>query len=627
MLVLPRIGDKIEDKTEAKPSTNAIERVLQHERSTVLERSNGPRMSYDSLYRQFADWGGEDFLSPHKPHFVNQRFAKEDQFYQRRTNGTMRQLPPGCPSAMVAVAAQVNSARMHTPKRSMAASAHGARPAGGKVVDSSVIRQFGRVVRARNLASIKAYLETYPSLVDIRVTPLPEPATPADDAAAAQDAADGRTKRSRPAGSKQRGGRAPPASPVRKRKEEAQGPEQERTAHQGDDRPKWKVFELAAAMGDLESVQLLVKLCRVPLERRDPEGFLPLHRAVLLNHYELFDYLVRRSALVDQNDADGFPTVALVVREARGLSRHRMIDCVLRSGCAVDKPDREGRTALHHAVIRKDRFCAEQLLRYGASPSAVGDDGVSVLLLALRSQDLDIVSLVVNQRLSVLDERYNGDVQCGVVHVAVLLKNAQLVNLLLDFQPDLVERVDTRGDTAAHYAVTFPTKKCLKTLVERGVPLEAQNQECLTVLQLAAVRNEVQMCALLRRYGARPVLDRVGDDTAHKIKELGHLGYKHTNHACYRPVVPTCAQFLFRTGAFRNVLKARREAMINYEHDVHADHEVSVQKHQHLLAKGGPRGPVVASPVRRNNSADASSPAARRLLRESYSLSAPTAPF
>lgn len=589
-----------------------MDRLQQLERASALERNKGRNMSYDSLYKQFAEWGSEDFLSSNRPHFMKKRFEEFDRDNRRHVNGTTAQLPPGCPTAMVAVAAQVNLEKT-SPRRRATPSANQSRRR-GKLPDSDVVKGFAKVVTDRNMKSIKAYIETYPSIVDYRLTEKPKRAQgqaqnpqPDQAKASAQPTRRLNTNRAKPSPSNQAEDKSRGASSSNRTTNTTtirgctRPPS--RTANPSGPPapiPKFKVWHLAVCTQDVELCKMLYKLCngQVGMEERDPEGFLPLHRAVQCNDYELFEFLVRHGALVDQNDANGFPTVSLVVRTAKGLARHRMLEALVRVELAIDKPDLNRRTALYHAVERHDQFSTDKLLEHGASPESTDDEGTSIMLLALQQQKNELIGSIVNRCRRVLTVEYLNERRCGVLHVAVLLRNAKMLAYLISLQPDLVNVVDAKGETAAHYAVHCRSLPCLTVLVRGGAPLEAKNHELLTPLQVAAILHETDMEVLLRKHGARADVDKKSNETGKLIDELGHLGAQHKRNPCFRQVPDGATDFMFRHGRLGRVLTARRSAMIEYEQNVRVAHAQTIQQNPHLKARAPSASASSAATVR-----------------------------
>ncbi len=76
------------------------------------------------------------------------------------------------------------------------------------------------------------------------------------------------------------------------------------------------------------------------------------------------------------------------------------------------------------------------------------------------------------------------------------------VRLLLERDPGLIEIPDDSGNTPLHFAVAYGQPDIARFLIEKGAPIDAQNQEEFTPLRYASVRNQHEAARALLEAGA-----------------------------------------------------------------------------------------------------------------------------
>ena len=67
-----------------------------------------------------------------------------------------------------------------------------------------------------------------------------------------------------------------------------------------------------------------------------------------------------------------------------------------------------------------------------------------------------------------------------------------------------IDSVDADGDTPLHKAVMWGDRHAVRTLIEAGVPLDAQGDMGCTPLYLATLRDDLPVAQILLDYGASP---------------------------------------------------------------------------------------------------------------------------
>lgn len=88
--------------------------------------------------------------------------------------------------------------------------------------------------------------------------------------------------------------------------------------------------------------------------------------------------IMSRGGSANERRSDGTPALVLAARRGDVAAA----DALIEAGAEVDAGDRQGRTALMHAVERDWTDVARVLLTFGADPGRVSGDGTTALELA-----------------------------------------------------------------------------------------------------------------------------------------------------------------------------------------------------------------------------------------------------
>lgn len=152
------------------------------------------------------------------------------------------------------------------------------------------------------------------------------------------------------------------------------------------------VFE-AVTFGDLDRVTELWIFDPAIVAARSGDGFTPLHLAAFFGQTGSVDFLLERGAEVDALGAGWMTGTPL---HAATSGHHAdVIALLLGAGAQADMKQSGGWTPLHAAVMHGDERSTRLLLDAGADPTAVNDEGVTVLALAEGSGNADVLEMIV----------------------------------------------------------------------------------------------------------------------------------------------------------------------------------------------------------------------------------------
>lgn len=106
----------------------------------------------------------------------------------------------------------------------------------------------------------------------------------------------------------------------------------------------------------------------------------------------------------------------------------RFMDKLLEEGLDIDVVDKEGQTALHHAVFGKKEAVISHLLRKGASPQVRDTDGITPLHYAVQVGAMQTVKMLIKYKVDVNVADNEG---WTPLHVAMQSRNRDIAKILL----------------------------------------------------------------------------------------------------------------------------------------------------------------------------------------------------
>ncbi|XP_042857273.1 uncharacterized protein LOC122243691 isoform X2 [Penaeus japonicus] len=176
----------------------------------------------------------------------------------------------------------------------------------------------------------------------------------------------------------------------------------------------------------------------------------------------------------------------------------RMVELLLQSGANKETPDRTYHyTPLFEAVIKQSESCLNLLLEAGASVNAQDVRGNSVLHTAVR-QGSPMVGLLVDRGASVVcpDSRYGRT----PIHIAAELGATEILETFLQKCPRGANIKDRKGMTPLHFAAERGHRECCRVLLRHGASTSAKNRLNETALHIAVRNCYLLTCQVLLSY-------------------------------------------------------------------------------------------------------------------------------
>ncbi|KAM3280550.1 hypothetical protein ACQJBY_047379 [Aegilops geniculata] len=233
------------------------------------------------------------------------------------------------------------------------------------------------------------------------------------------------------------------------------------------------------------------------------DGSIPLLHAASRGDLRLFKRLVR-----DLDKGRGRPREVVEAAKDQGLvalhfaaGKARLRLCrylVEELGVDVDAVDDGGRTPLLMALIHGSMNTASYLLDHGADPGKADDKGFAPLHYAAKAGDRKMTELLLAKGVSVDPVSSEGT----PLYAAALEGHDEIMQILLENNADCNKKLPGSVDTPLLVAITAPSLKCVKLLVEAGADVNGGLVAPLVVA--AEMKGSTACLKLLLEAGADP---------------------------------------------------------------------------------------------------------------------------
>ena len=262
-----------------------------------------------------------------------------------------------------------------------------------------------------------------------------------------------------------------------------------------------RAIHSAARRGNKDIVEILIEFgCN--MEYRS-EGYTALHEAVSNAREYITELLVKTGVGIDDQTTRGLNS-ALHIAARHSFSRG--IELLLENKALIDQQNREKETPLHIAVAKRSQHCVRILLDHHASNSINDEHGQTPLQIAAAKGLTDIARLLLDHGADVdahlLSEKvsrtplemaiqnnkpkvirlllerganvnlqliFNGRTLPGPLHQAVDKQNPEIVDILMEYKPDLTLRDRSNSTPLAKACFTFTRKtKIIQSLLAAG---------------------------------------------------------------------------------------------------------------------------------------------------------------
>jgi ankyrin repeat protein len=213
--------------------------------------------------------------------------------------------------------------------------------------------------------------------------------------------------------------------------------------------------------------------------------------AVLSNDVDRAHYLIGKGAEIDKPDKQGNTALGVASR----FACIEMMQLLVAAGAKVDAPDRDGWTALLRAVASNQVKSIKFLLEHGADREGAGPGGYTPLAIALEEQNFDAAKALIDAEVRV-------DESIGKYKLTSLM---------------IVASELAAGSRSTRLLQTLGPIDIARELLARGAKVNAANIDGVTALMIAAAHDNATMIGLLLQAGADPHARSANGETASDI--------------------------------------------------------------------------------------------------------------
>lgn len=218
----------------------------------------------------------------------------------------------------------------------------------------------------------------------------------------------------------------------------------------------------------------------------------------LIRAAEAGDLEAARQAMVKGASPDASFRGATALSMAAFFGRREIVELLLENGANIDKGDDEnGAAPLFQAVYGLEPEMVSLLVERGADVNKKTNPGLSALMLAARSKQLDIASILVEHGADVGATDAN---EITPLMYAALSGSPEIVRLLLEGGAE-VDALSTTG-TALMAAADQGHEDVVKILLERGANVDLRGVNGWTALRSAVNKRRKEIARTLIDKGA-----------------------------------------------------------------------------------------------------------------------------
>ncbi|KAL8858821.1 MAG: hypothetical protein Q9178_004738 [Gyalolechia marmorata] len=263
------------------------------------------------------------------------------------------------------------------------------------------------------------------------------------------------------------------------------------------------LLHLAALKDQASAIQVLLDH-GANIERRDPDGLTPLHRAIRSRALKAATALVSSGADVmaeaRQSQYQLDPNYLTPIASVESDSMSEFLDLLLGAGAKIQARDIFDQTPLIKSIIEmNDVQTAGMLLKqYFVGQPTEKDSNSESLLYASGYGTTEMVDMLLKSGANI-----NSDDQDGATALHMALGNGKIdiVNLLLA-RGAVMESLGAFGKAPLHYAAQGGNEDCLLAVLRSGADVNRQDEVGATALHVVSQYDNLAGVKVLLAHGA-----------------------------------------------------------------------------------------------------------------------------
>eukprot|EP00210_Caulerpa_lentillifera_P006930 g6626.t1 len=293
---------------------------------------------------------------------------------------------------------------------------------------------------------------------------------------------------------------------------------------------QWTPLLKACVSGYLEGVKLLVERgADITVQTSDKLTCLIV--ALKNRHHSVVSYLLEQeNCPINATEANGLSALHYVVP----LNDPNTTNVLISKGADIDALSKDGETPVFVATKRNCMESLKVLLEAGADPNmcikgCVDQYENCAFWSALGQRNFEALHLLLSHGADITTPREDGS---SALDLAIMTEDISLMKLLMD-QGFNIEHKCSRGWTPLMTACSRGFSKGVALLIKRGADINAQNEDGETAVSLAAKLNRIKCLKVLLEADADPnVMCKNGESALRQAVRQGSLDAVRTllNH-------------------------------------------------------------------------------------------------
>ena len=249
---------------------------------------------------------------------------------------------------------------------------------------------------------------------------------------------------------------------------------------------------MAAEHGNLDMVKYLVEKCSSDIEQcgtwkpRDAGLTLavsPFWVASRENRLEVVKYLRDKGACITAPSNTGVtPLMSACAGGSVAVVNYMLTHTGGNPDIDINSQTSDGRTALHIAIKTQFLDMIALLIQHGADVNSQNSNGSTPLHIAAQHKSSDEIELLIQHGADVNSQNSNG---LTPLHIAAQHKSSDEIELLIQHGAD-VNSQNSNGSTPLHIAAQHKSSDEIELLIQHGADVNSQNSNGWTPLHIAA---------------------------------------------------------------------------------------------------------------------------------------------